>query len=109
MIDVAEAIDDEAELVTWTRYAAGTTDGKGNYIKGAATTLDIAAAIQPSSGRQMKDLPEGLIKEVAYVGWSRSTVAVNHEIGYGGENFRVVWAWPRPKDGFTKFALRKIA
>ena len=111
MIDVAEAIDDEAEPVTLTVYPVtpgGKYDGKGNAIRAVGVVTTILAAIQPVSGRQLKDVPEGIIKEVSNVGWSRTPVAVNNEIGYGGETFRVTWTWPRPRDGFTKFTLRKI-
>lgn len=47
-----------AELVTVTRYAAGTwTDG--DYVRGAASTFDVKIAVQPLRPREREQLPEG--------------------------------------------------
>lgn len=43
---------------TVTRTVAGTRT-VGRYTPGAATTLEIVASIQPATGRQLRDLPEG--------------------------------------------------
>lgn len=108
MIDVAEAIDAEAVPVTLRTRAVGSYDAAGNGVPGAVTVAPAMAAIQPVSGRVLLDLPEGIRAEVSLVGWSRSSVADGNEIVYGGETFRVVHTWPRPADGFTKFALKRV-
>lgn len=108
-MDVAEAIDGEAVPVTFQLPAGSTYDPRGNAVRAAAPDpVPGAAAIQPASGRMLMDLPEGLRAEVSMVGWSRTMVAVNWEIIYDGENYRVVHTWPRPADGFTKFALKRV-
>lgn len=109
MIDVAEAIDAEAVPVTFLPPPAATYDARGNAVFGAApASLAGAAAIQPVSGRVLLDLPEGIRQEVSLVAWARTMVAPQWEILYGGEKFRVVHVWPRPMDGFSKFALKRV-
>lgn len=108
MSDVAEAIDAEAVPVTFQAPAGATYDTKGNAVRDdAPDPVSGMAAVQPASGRMLQDLPEGLRAEVSMVGWSRTMVAVKWEVVYGGETFRVVHTWPRPADGFTKFAMAR--
>lgn len=108
MSDVAEAIDDEAVPVVFQAPPGATYDARGNAVRAAAPApLPGMAAIQPASGRMLQDLPEGLRPEVSMVGWSRTMVALKWEVVYGGETYRVVHTWPRPADGFTKFAMKR--
>lgn len=108
MIDVAIAIDAEAVPVTFQPPPGATYDKKGNAIfVPAPAPASGWATIQPVSGRELQDLPEGLRAEVSMVGWSRTMVALKWEILYGGEVYRVVHLWPRPMDGFSKFALKR--
>lgn len=109
MTDVAEAIDDEAVPVTFQPPAGATYTKGGKAVPGAAPApIPGEAAVQPVSGRMLSDLPEGLRGEVSMVGWSRTMVALKWEVGYGGETFRVVHVWPRPADGFCKFAMKRV-
>lgn len=108
MTDVAEAIDAEAVPVTFQAPAGATYSPQGRAVPGAAPDpVPGMAAIQPASGRMLQDLPEGLRPEVSMVGWSRTMVALKWEVVYGGETYRVVHTWPRPADGFTKFAMKR--
>lgn len=108
MSDVAEAIDAEAVPVTFQAPSGATYDARGNAVPGAAPDpVPGMAAVQPASGRMLQDLPEGLRPEVSMVGWSRTMVALKWEVVYGGETYRVVHTWPRPADGFTKFAMKR--
>ena len=108
-MDVAEAIDEEAVGVTVQPPAGGTYTPKGDAAPYAAPApIPGAATIQPASGRGLLDLPEGLRKEVSMVGWSRTMVADNWKVVYGDETYRVVHVWPRPADGFCKFALKRV-
>lgn len=43
---------------TVTRVAAGTRE-LGRYTHGAVTTFTVVAGIEPVTGRELKDLPEG--------------------------------------------------
>lgn len=106
MMDVAEAIDEEGTTVTFRTFAPDTYN-HGKLVPGAATPGSLWAMIQPASGRTMSDVPEGLRVEVAYVGWSRTAVAVDNEIDYGGETYRVGWVKPWPMGNYTKFAMMK--
>lgn len=47
-----------AQTLTVTRTAVGTTDGFGNYVPGATSTFAIVAGVQPV-GSALKTLPEG--------------------------------------------------
>lgn len=108
MSDVAEAIDEEAVPVTLLRVAqAGAAyDARGNAIAAAAVSpTTILAAMQPAEGRLLRDLPEGVRNDVAFLGWSREEVAVGAVIGYRDHTLKVIQVWPRPEDGFTKFAM----
>ena len=45
---------------TVTRTEAGTRVGNfGRYTAGATSTFEMVASIQPATGRQLRDLPEG--------------------------------------------------
>lgn len=108
-VDVAEAIDDEAVPVVFQAPAAATYSTRGVAVSGVAPDpLPGMAAVQPASGRVLLDLPEGLRKEVSMVGWSRTMVADKWEVIYGAETYRVVHVWPRPADGFSKFAMKRV-
>lgn len=111
MIDVAIAIDGEAVNVTLTRDAPGHYDQTpgsstfGNWIKGAPAASTIRAAIQPASGRQLMDLPDGIRNEARWLVWSRSEIRLDDVIGHGGSNYRVMHVWPRMEGGFHRAAL----
>lgn len=107
-MDVAEAIDDEAVPVVFKPPAGATYTKGGDALPGAAPDpVPGMAAVQPSSGRLLQDLPEGLRAEVSMVGWSRTMVALKWEVVYGGNIYRVVHVWERPADGFCKFAMKR--
>lgn len=109
MIDVALAIDAESETITWRQRSPGSYDGRGNGIGESWTDTQTAAAIQPVSGRELQDLPEGVRSKVTMVGWTRSEVAENDQIIYRGDTYRVYAVRPRPMDGFHRIALGKVS
>lgn len=104
-MDVAQAIDAEAVYVSRSFRAVGTYDANGTYTPGTLTTASARAVLQPVSGAQLRDLPEGLRDDVSLVGWSRTSFALGDGLAYSGRSFRVVHLWSRPVDGFVKFAL----
>ena len=105
MIDVAAAIDAEAVPVTLTTVAPGTYDAGGNYIPGPSSTATIFTAMQPVTGQALKDMPEGIRTEAEWLVWSRSPIAVNNEITAAGTDYRVLFVWPRLRDGFYRAAV----
>jgi len=105
MIDVALAIDGEAVNVSLTRNAAGHYDDDGNWVPGSATTSTIRAAIQPASGRQLEDLPDGIRNEARWLVWSRTEIRLDDEITHGASSYRVMHVWPRADGGFHRAAL----
>lgn len=104
MIDVAIAIDSEAVNVSLTRRAAGDYDDDGNWIDGVPSTSTIRAAIQPASGRQLEDLPDGIRNDARWLVWSRAEIRLDDEITHGGSRYRVMHVWPRVDGGFWRAA-----
>lgn len=105
MIDVAIAIDGEAVNVSLSREALGQYDDDGNWIPGAPSTSTVRAAVQPASGRQLMDLPEGIRNEARWLAWSRSEIRLDDEITYAGSRYRVMFVWPRLEGGFHRAAM----
>lgn len=105
MIDVAAAIDAEAVPVTLTTTAAGSYDAGGNYVPGATATATIRAAMQPVTGQALKDMPEGIRTEAEWLVWSRSPLAADNAITAAGIDYRVLFVWPRLRDGFYRAAV----
>ena len=109
MIDVAIAIDEEAVDVSLKRKATGTYNADGDFVPGGETTSPIRAAIQPASGRQLMDLPEGIRNEARWLAWSRSEIRLDDTIAHSGSNYRVMFVWPRADGGFWRAALGLLA
>jgi hypothetical protein len=105
MIDVAIAIDGEAVNVSLTRNAPGTWGTDGKWTPGADTTVVIRAAVQPASGRQLMDMPEGIREEARWIAWSRADLRLDDRIAHGGQDFRVMHVWPRMEGGFWRAAM----
>ena len=110
MIDVAEAIDAEAESVTLRAVAAagGGYNSGGKWVANVAGTSTIRAAMQPARGNALMDLPEGIRTEAEWFAWSRAVIVVDDEITYRGVSYRVIFAWPRAVDGFVRVALGRL-
>lgn len=107
MIDVAEAIDAESVDMTLTRRPGSYVNGF--WVEGAPVVTPIRAAIQPVSGRQLQDMPEGVRSIVSHVIWTRSIVTLNDRITLqNGEVNRVIHVWPRPEGGFHRAAIGKL-
>lgn len=98
------AILAEAESVTHERMV-GAYDAKGKWVPGVATIGAIMATVQPASGRQLMDMPEGIRTEAKYVMWSEKATVVDDIVIYGGQRYKVLYTWPRRADSFTRAAL----
>ncbi|MBD8556297.1 hypothetical protein IFT84_17450 [Rhizobium sp. CFBP 8762] len=105
MIDVAIAIDEEAVAVTHEPRAPGAYVPGGRYVEGEATPVIIQATIQPTTGRQLMDMPEGVRTEARWMAWSRSEVSEDDHITHMGKRYRVLFLWPRFEGAFYRFAL----
>lgn len=105
MIDVAAAIDGEAVAVARSRFAPGTYDADGRFIEGSASVTVVGAAIQPVSGNQLRDMPEGIRTEAGWMLWSRSDIEIDDRIIQAGIAYRVLHVWPRAEGGFYRAAL----
>lgn len=72
---------------------------RGKWVDYSPKTTVIRANVQPTSGKQLQDLPEGLRADAKYTVWSTSELQVNDEIDFAGERWRVLFVWPRGFDG----------
>ncbi|MCA0343123.1 MAG: hypothetical protein LCH99_25750 [Proteobacteria bacterium] len=117
MIDVAIAIDGEAVSVMRTTHAAGSYDADGKGVPGASTTSTIRAVIQPASGHQLNDVPEGMRTSsdpkgvqtnTGWLLWSRSEIKVDDQITSKGIVYRVMYLWPRDEGAFYRAALGRV-
>lgn len=108
MTGVAIAIDMLAVNVSRTTRGPGGYDADGKGVPGAPTTATIRAAIQPASGNQLMDLPEGMRTEARWLLWSRSEVKEDDEIGASGISYRVMYVWPRAEGGFFRAAMGRL-
>lgn len=104
MIDVAIAIDGEAVNVSLIRKASGHYNNDGDWVDGASTTTSIRAAIQPASGRQLEDLPDGIRNEARWLVWSRSEIRLDDKVTHASSNYRIMHVWPRAEGGFWRAA-----
>lgn len=108
MIDVAIAIDGEAVNVTRTRSAGGGYNDDGEWVPSLPDAATIRAAIQPASGNQLMDVPEGMRTEARWLLWSRSDVRVDDMITSSGVSYRVMHLWPRAEGGFYRAAIGRL-
>lgn len=106
----AAAIDRRAWAVTRTRTVAGAYNADGDYVPGSSSTASIRAVVQPVKGNQLMDMPEGIRTEAGWIAWSRSEMLVDDRITDAGQTYRVLFAWPRTRDGeFYRAALGLVA
>lgn len=109
---VARAIDRQSVAVSLTTKTAGDTyNDDGTINRGATTTAEIKAVIQPiagsfsgrvGAGESLKDVIEGLREEAAWVLWSRNELKMDDRIAYGDINLRIVYVWPRAEGDFWR-------
>lgn len=109
MVEVASAIDRLAVSVTRTREAPGYWDQNGNWVPGAPSSSSIWAAVQPASGRQLEDLPEGMRASARWLCWSRSELKLDDQITHMGDTYRIVHLWPRAEGAFYRAAMGLLA
>ena len=95
--------------MTRTRETADSYTDGGDLIPGSSSTASIKAVIQPTTGNQLMDMPEGVRTEARWMVWSRSEVKEDDRITNAGVTYRVLFAWPRAEGGFYRAALGKVA
>lgn len=108
----AAAIDRRAIAATRTR--APSADGSyvtgGIWVPENAEPVPIKAVVQPASGNQLMDVPEGIRTEARWLAWSRSELLVDDTVTVSSVSYRVLYAWPRTLDGqFHRAALGRLA
>jgi len=111
MIDLGElVIDQEANALITVRAKSGAYDTAGKWIAGPAVdTPDLKAVVQPAGGRKLNDLPEGVRASAQFFLWTRFDLALDNVVLYAGEQWRVVFAWPRRVEaGYTRVAIGKL-
>lgn len=105
MIDLGFVIDGEAVNVSLTREGAGGHwNDDGDWVPGTTSSSTIRAAIQPASGRQLEDLPDGIRNEARWLVWSRTELRLEDKITHAGATYKIIHLWPRADGGFWRAA-----
>lgn len=89
------AINAYARPVTLSRRAAGAYDADGQFVEGAVTTVATRATVQPVSGRERMELPEGARMQARWTIWSATELLPDDRITFGGETYEVQFVMPR--------------
>ena len=101
-------IDRRAVPVPLTRNATGAFNADGEWTAGAPATTTIKAVVQPTTGRQLMDVPEGIRTEAKWLAWSRSEIRDEDVIAYAGLSYRVLYVWPRAEGSFYRAAMGEL-
>lgn len=108
-MDISFVIEAEANAIVSIERKTGGAYVSGKWVPAdPAIQNDVPVVIQPTSGRELRDLPEGLRIEAKYSLWSLGSLALNDVIVYAGKRYRVIFLWERPEGSFTKAALGLI-
>ncbi|QIG73252.1 hypothetical protein EVC02_031 [Rhizobium phage RHph_N17] len=99
-----ETIEAEAVPVDVLRQSAGAYV-HGEWVPGVETPETITATVQPVTGKELRDMEEGVRNEARFSLWTRSAIATDEFVIYGGSKYRVMTSIPRPEGGFTKAIL----
>jgi len=103
------AIDRRAIAVQRTRLFPDEYNADGDRVPGYSTVGPILAVVQPASGRQIMDLPEGVRAEARWLAWSRADLQLDDVIEHAGRTYRVVYLWPRSEGDFYRAAMGEQA
>ena len=95
--------------VLYTAPVKGSYAANGDYIPAAQTTATIQATITPVTGRDLKDMPEGVRDEAIYRMWTVSDVFLNGVVNHDGHDYRIIHIMTRNIGGFNRCILGEIA
>lgn len=84
------ALDRWARDVGYTPPAAAEYDAGGNAVTATAQPTAIRATVRPISGRELRDLPEGVRIEAKSVAWSRTPLHDDGRMTVAGRNYRLI-------------------
>ena len=106
-------IDRRAVQMEIIRQTGGGYNDHGEWEPVRDDPAPIRAVIQPMSGNQLMDVPEGVRTEAKWVCWSRSEISCDDEAGtfdritHQDKSYRVLFVWPRSDGEFYRAALGK--
>lgn len=109
IVDLGPVIDAEGVFVSLKQKSGGSYNADGDWASEIVTSSTIVAVIQPAMGTKLLDLPEGEREQAKYFLWTRSSLALDDVVNYGGSDYRVSFVWPRPEGGFIRAALGLMA
>ena len=107
MLNVARAINATTGiLVTHERDGADTYDADGYLVRGTPTSTQIRASIQPLSGREFENLPQGLRDEAQATIYTAHPLQSDDRIIDGEDRWKVLSddSWQK-LGGYTKAIL----
>jgi hypothetical protein len=125
-------IDRRGIMFNLVRKATGGYVSGGDYVRTDSDPVSIKAILQPVSGRQAMDLPEGIREEARYLVWSRSELLMEDVIDQPrsvsteanlqgllllnymgirwdrGQKLKLMVVWPRPEGASFRAAAGLI-
>lgn len=104
MMDLGWVVDAEAVPIALEQQI-GAYNADGKWVISGNQLVATQGTVQPATGRQLMDLPEGVHTEARFLLWTRSVLAEGDIVGYAGARYRVVFLWPRPEGSFYRAAL----
>ena len=101
---------------TITRHVASSYDATGDYVEGAATTLAVVGSLQPLTGKQIEQLPEGMRDRASAMLFSATSLQSSRtgntgdRVPFGGDTYEVLGVvnWATPVGGHFAYALERV-
>lgn len=102
------SILDDAILMDAIELRLVTSTGewvRGKWVETDEDPVTIDASIQPISGREIVNLPEGKRERARWTIWTLDDVGGDDEILYNDDKYEVYVATPRHEEDFIKAYL----
>lgn len=87
---ILDAIEAEAVFITHTPQPGGSYNSKGVFVPTAPDPRQIAAAVQPATGRDLQDLSEGVRENVRFKIYTSAAVSNGDQVTISGVVYRIL-------------------
>ena len=98
--DISIAVVLEQTSVVYRQKNPGSYTIGGKWVPGSTIDTIFQAAVQPTSSRELQDLPEGWRDEARYTIWAAHfKLSIDDYVIYDGDVFRIMRVWDREREG----------
>jgi len=112
MSDTSDLIEEFSETVTFTRFEGGSYSGL-DYVAGTTSTFDVEISLQPLSGKELLQLPEGQRTKQTIKGYTETQLLTAREseskkadeFDYEGVTFEVHVVLPYKGDVLNHYKI----